>query len=352
MSSPNKGGKEPKPTLAIDVGGGTQDILLWKPDVPLENCIKMVLPSQTTVVATRIRRCTLRGVPIFLTGNLMGGGACVWAIQEHLRNGYPVYAEVEAALTIYDNLDRVRAMGVTLVDEPPADDSYTLYMTDVDLEALARALAVFEVELPELYAVAVQDHGFSPHGSNRLFRFKQWRDFLDLGGSLDKLWYTEPPAYLTRMRAVQCDLPGALVMDTGAAAIVGALCDSRAAEKTEKGLTVLNLGNQHAVASLVIDSRIVGIYEHHTGCLTPAKLHDHLSRFRQGRLSDQEVFDDQGHGCVVLPEVSEMSNFSTVFVTGPRRSLAESLEYYFAVPYGDMMLSGCFGLIRAATGAI
>ena len=168
-----------KPTLAIDVGGGTQDILLWQPDVPLENCVKMVLPSQTAVVAARIRRCTLQGIPIFLTGNLMGGGACVWAIQEHLRQGFPVYAEEDAALTIYDNLDRVRAMGVTLVERPPADDVHTLAMTDVDLEALVHALAVFEVEMPDSYAVAVQDHGFSPDGSNRLFRFKQWRDFLD-----------------------------------------------------------------------------------------------------------------------------------------------------------------------------
>jgi uncharacterized protein (DUF1786 family) len=154
------------------------------------------------------------------------------------------------------------------------------------------------------------------------------------------------------MRAVQRELPGALVMDTGAAAILGGLCDPLAAEKTDEGLTVLNLGNQHAVASLVMNSRIVGIYEHHTGCLTPAKLQDHLDRFRQGTLSDQEVFDDQGHGCVTLLDAKDMSSFSTVVVTGPQRSLAESLGYYFAVPYGDMMLSGCFGLIRAATGAI
>jgi uncharacterized protein (DUF1786 family) len=115
---------------------------------------------------------------------------------------------------------------------------------------------------------------------------------------------------------------------------------------------VLNLGNKHAVASLVLDSKIVGIYEHHTGCLTVAKLHDHLVRFRQGTLSDREVFDDQGHGCVTLPEVKGMSAFPTVVVTGPQRHLAKSLGYYFAVPYGDMMLSGCFGLIRAATGMI
>ena len=343
--------KEPRPTLAIDVGGGTQDILLWQPDVPIENCVKLVLPSQTVVVAARIRRCTSQGLPIFLTGNLMGGGACVGAIQDHLQKGYPVYAATEAALTIYDNLDRVKAMGVSVVEEPPPD-AQPLKMGDVDLAALAQTLAPFEVELPDTYAVAVQDHGFWPHGSNRLFRFRQWRDFLDRGGRLDQLWYMEPPEYLTRMQAVQLDLPGALVMDTGAAAILGALCDPKAADKAQEGMVVLNLGNQHAVASLVLDSKIVGIYEHHTGCLTSAKLHDHLTRFRQGTLSDQEVFDDQGHGCVSLPEAKKMSSFSTVVVTGPQRQLAKSLGYYFAVPYGDMMLSGCFGLIRAATGMI
>ena len=351
MPSQDKQSRNQRPTLAIDVGGGTQDILLWQPDVPIENCVKLVLPSQTVVVAARIRRCTSQGLPIFLTGNLMGGGACVGAIQDHLQSGYPVYAATEAALTIYDNLDRVKAMGVSVAEEPPPD-AHPLKMGDVDLAALAKTLAPFEVELPDAYAVAVQDHGFWPHGSNRLFRFQQWRDFLDRGGRLDQLWYKEPPEYLTRMQAVQRDLPGALVMDTGAAAILGALCDPTAADKAQEGMVVLNLGNQHAVASLVLNSKIVGIYEHHTGCLTGAKLHDHLIRFRQGTLSDQEVFDDQGHGCVTLPEAKNMSSFSTVVATGPQRHLARSLGYYFAVPYGDMMLSGCFGLIRAATGAI
>ena len=347
----DKSHRSARPTLAIDVGGGTQDILIWQPDVPIENCVKLVLPSQTVVVAARINRCTSQGVPIFLTGNLMGGGACVGAIQEHLQAGHPVYAEVGAALTIYDNLDRVRGLGVTLVEELPPD-SHPVTMGDVDHAALAEALAPFEVELPDSYAVAVQDHGFSPQGSNRLFRFQQWRDFLDRGGRLDQLWYEEPPDYLTRMQAVQRDLPGALVMDTGAAAILGALCDPLAEEKTKEGMVALNLGNQHAVASLVFNSKVVGIYEHHTGCLTPAKLHDHLGRFRRGRLSQEEIFADQGHGCVTLPEAKDMSPFSTVVVTGPQRHLAKSLGYYFAVPYGDMMLSGCFGLIRAATGMV
>jgi uncharacterized protein (DUF1786 family) len=351
MSFANSQSKKPRPTLAIDVGGGTQDILLWQPDLPIENCLKLVLPSQTVVVAARIRRCTSQGLPIFLRGNLMGGGACVQAIQEHLKGGYPVYASPEAALTIYDNLDRVKNIGVTLVENPPPDAT-SVTMGDVDLAALAKALGPFEVELPDSHAVAVQDHGFSPHGSNRLFRFRIWRDFLDRGGRLDQLWYREPPDYLTRMLAVQRDLPGALVMDTGAAAILGALCDPWVGEKTEEGMVVLNLGNQHAVASLVINGTIVGIYEHHTGCLSVAKLLDHLERFRQGTLTDEEVFSDHGHGCVTLPQARNMSSFTTVVVTGPQRHLAKSLGFYFAAPYGDMMLSGCFGLIRAATGAI
>jgi hypothetical protein len=36
-------------------------------------------------------------------------------------------------------------------------------------------------------------------------------------------------------------------------------------------------------------------------------------------------------------------------ITGPRRNLMRTSRYspYFAVPYGDMMIAGCFGLVRA-----
>ena len=38
-----------------------------------------------------------------------------------------------------------------------------------------------------------------------------------------------------------------------------------------------------------------------------------------------------------------------VYVTGPRQSMmrASRLRAHFAVPFGDMMLSGCFGLLAA-----
>ena len=53
--------------LAIDVGAGTQDILLYDSSKSPENCFKMVLPSQTQIVGQRIRQATRRGAPIHLS---------------------------------------------------------------------------------------------------------------------------------------------------------------------------------------------------------------------------------------------------------------------------------------------
>ncbi len=73
--------------LAIDMGTGTQDILLFDPDKPVENNVKMVLPSATQVAATRIRRATRDRRPLLLTGVVSGGGPCSWAAEEFLAAG-------------------------------------------------------------------------------------------------------------------------------------------------------------------------------------------------------------------------------------------------------------------------
>jgi len=51
--------------LAIDVGAGTQDILIWEAGQPMENNVKLVLPSWTTVLAVRCSGQPGRGVPSF-----------------------------------------------------------------------------------------------------------------------------------------------------------------------------------------------------------------------------------------------------------------------------------------------
>jgi uncharacterized protein (DUF1786 family) len=342
---------KPRRILAIDVGAGTQDILLWEADQPVENCVKLVLPSWTTLLARRVRKATQEGRPIYLTGNLMGGGPIVSAMKRHLRAGYPVYATRRAALTIRDNLDQVRDRGYTVLEagERPPDPAevVTLRTRDVDLEALKDALAAFDVTLPEAVAVAVQDHGECMVGSNRQFRFQLWRQFVHGGGQIIDLAFREPPPCYTRMLAVQQDAPGAVVMDTGPAALWGILEDKRAAAHREEGFILVNIGNQHTLGVLLRGERILGLFEHHTVLMDREKLQGLVASLRVGELSNEQVYADNGHGATIHSDYVPGYGFDFVAVTGPQRQMAEGLGYAFAAPYGDMMLTGCFGLVAA-----
>jgi len=336
-----------KDLLAIDVGGGTQDILLWREDVEMENCVKLVLPAWTCVIAGQVREATQAGQPIYLDGRLMGGGACSRAIEDHRRQGLRIYASPEAALTLHDNLNRVRDMGVEIRDDP-VDGARIIRMRDVDLVLLARCLERYGVSMPSAFAVAVQDHGHSPDGSNRKFRFHHWEEFIMSGGLLRDTAYLQPPRYMTRMRAVQRDAPGAMVMDTCIAAIRGALLDEETRRHRDTGLMVANVGNHHVTAALMREDRVWGIMEHHTGLLDGVKIRKLLERFLLGRLTDQEVFEDSGHGCLVHPDFRGFQGEPFVSATGPRRAMVKGSGVHFAAPFGDMMLTGCFGLLDAA----
>ncbi len=333
--------------LAIDVGGGTQDIFLYDSRLPIEGCVQMVLPAQTVVVAGRIRQATAEGRPVFLTGNLMGGGACVSALKRHIKAGLAAYATPLAALTIRDNLDEVRSRGVQIVDSCPDPAAVAISTGDINLPALQAALAAYDVALPEAIAVAVQDHGQCLSGRNRVLRFQTWLEFVLAGGALADLLYTTPPPQLTRMLAVQRDLPGALLMDTAAAAIWGALCDPQVAARREEGLVVLNVGNQHVLGALVQGERIWGLFEHHTALVDPVKLQHLVGSLLAGTLTNNEVLADNGHGAALHPAYRPWQAATLVAVTGPRRAMTEGLGYTLAAPYGNMMLSGCFGLVSA-----
>jgi uncharacterized protein (DUF1786 family) len=332
--------------MTLDVGGGTQDVFLWEPRQTVENAVKLVLPAPTRVLARRLARLTAESAAVCLTGRLMGGGAITQAVRRHLAQGLPVYASTQAALTLSDRLGMVQQWGVILTESPPADAA-AVPLGDFQPEEWRSLLSAFEIPFPRHFAVAVQDHGFHPQGSNRRFRFRHWENFLAQGGSLSDLAYRQPPPYFTRMQAIVETLPGALVMDTCAAGARGALLDPQAQEHLAQGLMVVNLGNAHTFAALVQGDGLWGIYEHHTGLLTPPKLFDHLARFRAGQLTNDEVFADQGHGCAYRPGYPPGVPFTFTVITGPRRRLARGWPGVFAAPFGDMMLTGCFGLAAA-----
>jgi uncharacterized protein (DUF1786 family) len=355
--------------LAVDVGTGTQDILLFDSGEAIENCFQLVMPSPTVIAQRRILAATAVGAPVLLTGVIMGGGPCAWAARDHARAGYPCYATAGAARTLDDDLNQVEALGLRVIgDDEVAGvrqrEGATLVevrMGDFDQEALLAAFAAFGVEARvDVVAVAAFDHGAAPPGvSDRRFRFdaiaarvRQRPDPLAFA------WRgVDVPADLTRLAAVAGAAarypatrgratPGVVVMDTGAAALAGALEDP--AVRAPKEALVANLGNFHTLAFHLRDGRITGLFEHHTGELDRPRLERYLGELARGSLDNETIFADSGHGALILDKESAAAP-SFLAVTGPRRELlrGSALNPYEPAPHGDMMLAGCFGLLRA-----
>ncbi|MFH2103639.1 MAG: DUF1786 domain-containing protein [Chloroflexota bacterium] len=350
--------------LSVDIGTGTQDIFLYDSSLDIENGFKLVLPSPTMMVHRQIKQATTRGEAILLTGVMMGGGPSAWAVQAHLRLGAPVYATPEAARTFDDDLERVAGMGVQIVSEDEADrlpsDVRRLEFKDFDFPAIAAVFQRFGVALDDLAAVAVAvfDHGAAPPGvSDRQFRFDYLDERIRVSNRLSAFAFLAPdgPASMTRLQAVAATAGGLdvplVLMDTAPAAVLGATFDPRVARLERK--LIANVGNFHTLAFRLGPAGIEGLFEHHTGELDLPGLEDLLRRLADGTLSHAQVFAGHGHGALIydpLPFPLGGGDFDIV-VTGPRRSLlrAGGLRPYFAVPFGDMMIAGCFGLL-AATG--
>jgi uncharacterized protein (DUF1786 family) len=151
---------------------------------------------------------------------------------------------------------------------------------------------------------------------------------------------------MTRLLAIQRDAPGAIVADTGPVAVLGALEDERVGERADSGACIVNVGNQHALGLLVRGEALFGVVEHHTEAIDTAKLERLATRLVAGTITHDEVFDDDGHGALVLDGYRDLAPFDFVAITGPNRRLAKALGWYEAAPHGAMMLSGCFGLVR------
>lgn len=344
--------------LCIDVGSGTQDILLLDTAQPVENAVQMVLPSPTRLVGQRVMAATSRRQSILLTGGIMGGGACGSAVKKHLAAGLEAYATPDAARSFHDDLDKVAFWGVQIVSDDEASrlqPDIIIRTGDVDLDLLERGLAHWDVTLDvDAIAVAVLDHGAAPRGiSQRIFRFEQMECLLRGHNALESFIFTpdDIPAYLTRMQAVVRDLgqrAPAVLMDTGAAAVLGASLDPVVARHPHR-LTV-NLGNSHTLAFLMTDSRVAGVFEHHTSLLTLEKLEAHLGRLSRGELVMEEIWNEGGHGSLSLGRCEN----PFITVTGPRRALMtpSKLSPHFAAPFGNMMLAGCFGLARAVAAKL
>jgi len=352
--------------LTVDIGTGTQDIFLFDSQLDMENGFKLVLPSPTMMVYRRIQEATRLRTPILLTGKLMGGGPSAWAARDHAATGIPIFATPEAGKTIDDELKKVEKKGIKIISEDEArllpDSFLRLELTDFDFPLIAETFSRFGISLNDLAAVcvAVFDHGDSPPGfSDRQFRFDYIDERIKAKSALSSFAFLsdQVPPMMTRLQAVadsarQVDAP-LLVMDTAPAAILGASFDHQVAARPRK--LIVNLGNFHALAFRLGPDGIEAVFEHHTGELDRPKLEGYLRALADGSLTHETIFNDDGHGALILEKAPLALGQGSwdVAVTGPRRSLfggtvASGLRPYFAVPFGDMMLSGNFGMLAAA----
>lgn len=71
--------------------------------------------------------------------------------------------------------------------------------------------------------------------------------------------------------------------------------------------------------------------------------------FADGRLSDEEVFKDEGHGLFFLEQPPSFSKVEKVIATGPNRNILAETDFsvHFAAPAGDVMMTGPNGLVEA-----
>lgn len=360
--------------LAVDIGTGTQDILLFESGKEMENCFKLVMPSPTVIIAERIKQATKAGKRLLLTGVTMGGGPCHWAARDHALAGYAVAVTPDAARTFDDDLAGVERMGFEIIDDQGAehraaqDNTVHIEMQDFNAQAILMAFTAFDVDpTVDAIALAAFDHGAAPPGySDRRFRFDFITETVRRRSSPSAFAYLaqDIPSSLTRLQAVAqsarryLSLSGSrpdaplLLMDTGSAAALGSLEDIRVREQRESILC--NIGNFHTLAFHLRDGEIMGIFEHHTGEIDRPRLEELLRKLAQGTLTNEEVFADSGHGALIIKRSHEMSarpngDLPFLSVTGPRRALlhGSELKPYACTPHGDMMITGCFGLLRA-----
>jgi uncharacterized protein (DUF1786 family) len=277
--------------------------------------------------------------------------------MDHVRAGLEVFATADAARTFDDDLDAVAAMGIKVVSDDEAmrladGGAARVFMRDLAFNQLLQALVSFGVRVRlDGLAVAAFDHGAAPPGvSDRVFRFNYLRERLASSAGLSGFAFPREsvPPSMTRLQAVASTAPGdlpLLLMDTAPAAVLGALEDSRVRHASAP--IVANVGNFHCLAFHLVDGQVAGLFEHHTGELSSARLGEFIKELGHGSITNEEVFADKGHGAIVLqPDAPEPDLLA---VTGPRRRLMTEtgLRPYLAVPQGDMMLAGNLGLLRA-----
>jgi len=342
--------------LGVDVGAGTKDVLLYDSEKTLENCVKMVLPSPTLLYAQQVSEIAK---DLYLDGYTIGGGGLTSRLREHVAKGFKVFMSEEAAFSLYNRLERVKALGVEIVERLPTGfRGEHITLDEVGIGLLKQFFSSFSEPLEDVdgVAIAVQDHGVPPEDmSQNAFRLAKFQELFSRSPEVSSAVFPgeDVPLCYRRMRsavkAVKQVLPciRVFVMDSTIAAIAGCLLD-KAEPIPESQVIAVNVGNSHITAAVTRDERVVGFMEHHTSLLNAEKLQSILERLESGTLTNNEISTGGGHGAFYLSQPSPEKG-GMILVTGPQRTMMKEAgrKIRFAAPTGDVMMTGVYGLIKA-----
>ncbi|AXI25847.1 hypothetical protein CFE53_00080 [Methanofervidicoccus sp. A16] len=326
--------------MCIDIGKGTQDILYLDMEKSnIENAIKLILPSPTRIIADKILKMEK---DLKIDGKVMGGGPVNRAIFQHIEKGYKVIMTKRCARTVRDDLEEVSKRGIILKD---AVDCPDVILRDLDFEMFKKIFREIGVEFrPDIVGVACQDHGYIKGQSDRITRFNYFREQLRRSSNPLEYIIVEEEGIFSRFKSIletlrESNYKG-FVMDSKMASICGIL--DYAIEEGIEEFIGLDIGNGHTLGVSIKDGKIKGIFEHHTGMLTPEKLKDIVDRLAEGSLRNEDIYEDGGHGAVVLEGIEPQE----ILITGPNREMFKRYGRY-AYPGGDVMITGCVGLLGA-----
>jgi len=341
--------------LMVDVGAGTVDILCY--DMESNQHFKAVGKSPVRTLAEKAE--SLEG-NLMIRGTEMGGGTLSSVLKRRARE-VEVVMSASSAATIHHNLDRVRSLGIKVVNEEEAEEMLytkeyqTLVAGDLELDRLEQIIEGLGLPFSfHVVGLCAQDHGRPPEGVSHLdYRHEIFKTHLDKEPFPHALLYKgeEVPATLSRLRTMAEHakaLPAdeVYVMDSGMAAILGASMDPRAEGK--KRILTLDVATSHTVGAALEGEELAGFFEYHTSDITLERLEILIRELADGILEHKQILKEGGHGAYIRKSFGFQAA-DIILATGPKRELVENsrLPILPGSPLGDNMMTGTVGILEA-----
>ena len=343
--------------LAIDVGKGTEDIMIYKPNQNIENAIQVVWPSSAQIMYQTL--LTTKKSPILIDGGIMGGEPWHKILYEKSKAPNTVFMTRIAAKSLKYNLKFVEEKGVNIVSQAELDemDGLRLTTSDINWDRINWLLKSNNIDHSQVDKIllACQDHGESsdPNEKSKDFRMKAIYEKLDDNGQLSDLLVqgASIPEYLPRHKAIFEDAAKNFkgigkshiyIMDSSPAVILGAY-------RKQKQELIVNIGNGHTLAVVVESNLVKAIYETHTGGVEKNQFFADIDLLVKNSLSHEEAQKRGAHGVYIREKVTSntLSDFYPFTLIGPNRSRIANQHSFLAHPGGSMMMAGPIGLINA-----